>query len=78
MNMCDHKRSLIFILVSVVERQSVFVCVSACNIVSLPVCQDLLSTVQETPQSVCRRISFAHHFIAMERVHLDAHTGNTN
>lgn len=77
--MISYPKSL-FILASLVE--SVFACVcmcmSACKTVSLQVSEDSLSTVQETPLSVCQRISFAHHFIAMKRRHLDAHTKNTN
>lgn len=75
--MISYPKSL-FILASLIESVFACVCMSACKTVSLQVSEDSLSTVQETPLSVCQRISFAQHFIAMKRRHLDAHTKNTN
>ncbi len=58
-----------------------WMCVWVCAGKRLCLCkspQDLLSTIQETPHSVCQRISFALRFIAWRRRHLEAHTENTN
>ncbi len=61
----------------------VCMCVCLCLYVCLCVClckspQDLLSTVQETPNSDCQRISFALCLMAQGKSHLEAHTESTN